>query len=302
VEWTAESSAEWLTLADPVSGTGNGKIAVSIAENTGTAVRTATVTVTADTLMRTLTVTQPGIDPQLEITGDWGEITAEGGDFSLTVASNMEWMAESDSPWLTFDPASGTGNDKIVVSIAENTGTEIREAMVFVTVTADTLMRTLTVRQAAAVFNKIPLTVDMLSTNAQEPSEGPISNLVDGNPGSYFHSRWSGGGITEAHYFQVALDESVKGCKFLYQNRNNGNGKPIDVSITVSADGENWNELTHLTSDDNLPVAAGSTYESGYFTAKAPFKYFRFTVNKTNSGDAPTFFNMAEFELYYLQE
>ena len=38
---------------------------------------------------------------------------------------------------------------------------------------------------------QIALTVDQLSTNAQEKSEGPIANLIDGNTASYFHTSWS---------------------------------------------------------------------------------------------------------------
>ena len=40
---------------------------------------------------------------------------------------------------------------------------------------------------------QIALTVDQLSTNAQEKSEGPIANLIDGDASanSYFHSTWN---------------------------------------------------------------------------------------------------------------
>ena len=39
---------------------------------------------------------------------------------------------------------------------------------------------------------QLALTEKQLSTNAQEASEGPIANLIDGNTGSYFHTAWSG--------------------------------------------------------------------------------------------------------------
>lgn len=144
-------------------------------------------------------------------------------------------------------------------------------------------------------YNKVPLTVDMLSTNAQETTEGPIENLIDGNPATYFHSSWSKS-IDEAHYFQVKLNEALSMCRFDYQNRNNANGKPQEVKIMVSADGNNWEELAHLES--GLPTGGGSKYSSQAYSAKKPFTYFRFVVYKTNGGSAPTFFNMAEFSLY----
>ena len=42
------------------------------------------------------------------------------------------------------------------------------------------------------ISTALELTADMLGTNAQEPSEGAIANLLDGNTGTFFHTRWSG--------------------------------------------------------------------------------------------------------------
>lgn len=50
----------------------------------------------------------------------------------------------------------------------------------------------------------IALTADMLSTNAQEPSEGSLANLLDGNISTYFHSAWSVE-VPDEHYVQVTL-------------------------------------------------------------------------------------------------
>lgn len=41
------------------------------------------------------------------------------------------------------------------------------------------------------VSTQIALTAADLSTNAQEPTEGPIANLLDGNTGTFFHTAWS---------------------------------------------------------------------------------------------------------------
>jgi hypothetical protein len=56
-DWTATDNAAWLTLS-PASGNGNGTITVNVEANTATAPRTATITVVADTLSRTVIVTQ----------------------------------------------------------------------------------------------------------------------------------------------------------------------------------------------------------------------------------------------------
>ena len=144
-------------------------------------------------------------------------------------------------------------------------------------------------------FNKIPLTAGMLSTNAQEPSEGPIENLIDENPASYFHSAYSFP-VSDAHYIQINLKEPITKCGFDYQNRNNYNGKPLEFRIMVSSDGETWTELAHV--DSGLPTTPGSKYSSVFYTATQPFSYFRFVVYRTNDGYSPTFFSLAEFTLF----
>lgn len=144
-------------------------------------------------------------------------------------------------------------------------------------------------------YNNIPLEVEMLSTNAQEPSEGPIANLIDSDPSTYFHSTWSMP-ISEPHYFQITMADPISECQFDYQNRNYTNGKPKKVEIEVSLDGENWKSISVL--DDGLPTGAGAIYNSPVLASPSPFKYFRFTVLETNGGVAPTFFNLAEFKLY----
>ena len=144
-------------------------------------------------------------------------------------------------------------------------------------------------------FNKIPLTVDMLSTNAQEPSEGPIENLIDNNAATFFHTAWSYA-INDPHHLQIKLNKAISQCQFVYQNRNNANGKPQEARILVSSNGVDWRELAHITS--GMPTEASSIYTSEEYIADQPFSYFRFEVLKTNSGSAPTFFNMAEFTLF----
>ena len=146
-----------------------------------------------------------------------------------------------------------------------------------------------------AAYNKVPLSVDMLSSNAQEPNEGPIANLIDNNSATFFHSAWSFA-IADPHHIQINLKDAITKFRFDYQNRNNSNGKPTDVKIMVSSNGSDWTEIAHIDSD--LPTDAGSLYSSKEYNASQPFKFFRFVVLETNSGTAPTFFNMAEFSLY----
>lgn len=132
-----------------------------------------------------------------------------------------------------------------------------------------------------------------LSTNAQEPSEGPIAGLVDGKNDTYFHSAWS----IDAewpHWIQVNLTESIDGLALNYVNRNNSNGKPSVIDVMISEDGENWILLQTLK---NLPSASASTYSSPSMIPVEDIKirYVRFVVKECSGGNE--FFSMAELNI-----
>ncbi len=143
---------------------------------------------------------------------------------------------------------------------------------------------------------KIALTADQLSTNAQEPTEGPIKNLIDGNSGSFFHTRWSSPQLPLPQYIQINFKEPHKVFSLYYMNRNDSwttSGRASSAELQISNDGENWETLTTLT---GLPSAASAEYTSDYVVADKTFTYFRFNVIAT-SGNTK-YFNMAEFAMY----
>lgn len=113
-----------------------------------------------------------------------------------------------------------------------------------------------------------------LSTNAQEPSEGPIANLLDGNTGTFFHSTWSGTQPSGSHYLQIDMgeDDGIGIFRFGFTNHQhasntaeNGKHSPTEILVKGSADGSEFTEITTLTTADGLPTATGtvSTFASG---------------------------------------
>lgn len=143
---------------------------------------------------------------------------------------------------------------------------------------------------------KIPLTADQLSTNNQEPTEGPIKNLLDGNSGTMFHTRWSSPQIEMPQWIQVNLKEAHETFLVYYMNRNDSwttSARPSVVELQISNDGKVWETIATLS---GLPSAASAEYTSPYVIAGRKFTYFRFNVMAT-SGNTK-YFNMAEFAMY----
>lgn len=142
---------------------------------------------------------------------------------------------------------------------------------------------------------KTNITAGQLSTNDQEPTEGPIKNLIDGNSGTFFHTRWSSPQIPMPQYIQVNFNEPHENFIIYYMNRNNSgtSARASVADLQISNDGQNWEKVTTLS---GLPSAASAEYTSNYVAPGKTFTYFRFNVTAT-SGNT-NYFNMAEFAIY----
>jgi hypothetical protein len=150
-EWaaTVNTDATWCTV-QPASGNGDGVVIVNIAENTVIVTRTATITFTADTLTRTVAVTQAAVAPVLEVDRTTIDAAATAGSYPIAVASNATWTVtvNADATWCTVQPESGNGDGVATVNVAENATIETRTTTIIFA--AGTLAQQVSVTQAAA--------------------------------------------------------------------------------------------------------------------------------------------------------
>ena len=145
---------------------------------------------------------------------------------------------------------------------------------------------------------QIALTVDQLSTNAQEKSEGPIANLIDGDASanSYFHSTWNNPIPAAPHWFQIDVKKEITYFKYESVARN-GSNIPDDVDIMGSNDGVHFELIENLTKAKNGMLMSTSPYTSPVMGNNSkPYRYIRYSVNHTNTGSV--FFSMSEFKLF----
>jgi hypothetical protein len=117
--WTATSSAAWLTMTSGTSGSGNGAIAYSVAANTTTAPRSATITLGG----RTFTVTQAGLACTFTLSSTSLSVpsNASNGSIQVTSVAGCSWTAASGAPWITVTSGgSGSGSGSVSLSFAAN--------------------------------------------------------------------------------------------------------------------------------------------------------------------------------------
>ena len=176
-----------------------------------------------------------------------------------------------------------------------------------------------------------------LYTNAQETSEGPIENLIDGDITTFFHSAWKADGapntvivvdpeteeeteVYPAHYISFDLLEQPQDAVTVkWYTRSNGNvqGRPVDVTVYASNDEteeseidgiyKEWTEIgqTKFYYDlSNKLQIAGEQVNSyvGVMSAQlgAKYRFVRIDFNTTggNGGDYGKWVNAGEVRVY----
>ena len=135
------------------------------------------------------------------------------------------------------------------------------------------------------------------SSNATESSEGSLSNLLDGNLNSYWHSQWSAGNQPmHKHYLQVALTEAIDGTIQMTMGRRSGaaNDHPVKMSVEYSVDGS---EPYTLLDGQFMEFSATTGYVTGTFNLATAAKYLRFFNDDSNGTNDRGYWHCSEFQL-----
>jgi len=130
-EWSVSSSEQWPWLRmSSRSGSGNGSITITAMEHTNTLFdRPATLTITSAGQSITVNVVQERWNITMGSTESSASITRH----FMTAPPNTSWTASSNYPWFAISPSSGTGGERIMLIIEENTAPYHRSGLIIVT-------------------------------------------------------------------------------------------------------------------------------------------------------------------------
>ena len=119
-------------------------------------------------------------------------------------------------------------------------------------------------------------------------SEMTLSNLVDDDNNTSFHSSWQQNKNTAPstwHFLQVNLTEAASLVSFTYRTRHNGGPHPTIIEIQCSSDDVNYVSVATFNKDVNgLPQANGTPFNSRVIGLPFAAKHIRYVV-KGNSSD-----------------
>lgn len=162
----------------------------------------------------------------------------------------------------------------------------------------------------------VKLSTANVTTNDQEPSEGPLANLFDGSTATFFHSGWSVANPREelyASYLQIALPEAMSSFRFNMSNRESAAvaGYVKTVWLYGSNDPDTWptTPFAKITNMNEPGKLSGSGASASFGTDEEPFgdgntyKYIRFCVMESGGGSLTTtstavFWHASELELF----
>jgi Viral BACON domain len=119
--WTASGQAGWIAVTGAAGETGNGRVDLAFAANTGPT-RSGTVIIAG----RTVTVTQDsGCTYSLTPTSQTMPAPGGVGTVSVGTSGGCTWRAVSSVPWITItDGTSGAGSGNVQFAVEPNvTGT-----------------------------------------------------------------------------------------------------------------------------------------------------------------------------------
>ncbi|MCB1229279.1 MAG: hypothetical protein KDN19_03380 [Verrucomicrobiae bacterium] len=119
--WSVSESLSWASVS-PTSGTGNDTVTVSVTENTIVASRNGNLDIGG----QTHSLTQQGVPPVTTIDPTTKNVDETAQTYTIDVTSNTSWTVSESLAWASVSPTSGTGNDTLTVTIAENTSTSSR--------------------------------------------------------------------------------------------------------------------------------------------------------------------------------
>ena len=128
--WTTSNTSSWVSITSGASGTGNGTVSFNVSENTGTASRTAGLTVAGNIF----TVSQSGQPAPtctyaLSASSRSFGAPAGSGSAAVTAPSGCAWSSSGAPEWISVTSgASGNGNGTFSYTVAANTLTGSRSA------------------------------------------------------------------------------------------------------------------------------------------------------------------------------
>lgn len=252
--WTATESVGWISITNGASGTGNGTVTYSVAANAGITMRSADLTVAA----QTFSVSQAGQPCSYALSPAGASVAAGAttGSVSVTALGGCTWTATSSTGWITITAgASGNGNGSVAYAVAANQTTSPRNG----TLTIAGQAFTITQAGGACTYTASP------ASQSFGAAGGPGTVTVTAQSGC----AWTG--TTSAPWITITSGTGSGSGSFGYQVT--ANTAPTPRSGTIAVGGQvvtiSQTEASCIYTLTPSSVSVGAAVSNGSFAVAA---------------------------------
>ena len=132
------------------------------------------------------------------------------------------------------------------------------------------------------IITPIPLTEEMLSTNASTNEGEGLGMMLDGDPNTYFHPSDGNDANAPDPYIDIHLAEEAEMIQFSYSLRKDLSRYPKELCLYASKDGNEWALVETFTRETGLPYKLGGTFTSPIIMLHDSYSHIRLLQTQSN--------------------
>jgi hypothetical protein len=222
VLWGASNDVPWIVV-NPISGTRDTTVTVTVQENLSTISRNGTVSVSGKGITRTVAISQSGAAAILTVSPSSLSFGFSSASASFSVRANVSWTASDTLSWVVVSPVSGSQDTTVTVTVAANPSITPRSGTL--TVTGGGLSRIVLVSQAGADA-LLAVSPPLLSLGA-DSSTAPLTILAN--------MPWSA--TRDAPWITLTPTSGVMNATMTIAAAANQTATPRNAAVTVAGGG-----------------------------------------------------------------
>jgi hypothetical protein len=238
--WTADVTStravDWCTVSPTSGAAGTATLTIATQPNTTYDERNATITIKSGTLTKTYSIAQKQKDAIL-VTSDKVEVTAEGGETTIEVKSNVSYIyevEESAQSWIKHSTTRALTSHQEGFTISANESSQKREGKI--TFTGGGFSETVTVYQAAETPTLV-LTKDVYDVSSdgetiQVELKSNVEYEVQLPNVDWIEESQSRAVSTHTHYFVIHANDTydARSAQITFINNESGLSEKVTVN------------------------------------------------------------------------
>ena len=204
--------------------------------------------------------------------------------YSWSFPGGSPSTSTAENPLVSYAGAA-SGNYNVSLTVTDQYGSHSQTLTNFIKVLPNTC------EPCQAIIPRTQYAIHGFSSQETSAESAPASNVIDGNSGTIWHTKYSGGVTALPHYVSVDLGGTYNVTRLNYLPRqNSANGRINAYQVHVSTNGTTWTQVATGN------FANSAIAQDVVLSAPATARYVRLTATSEVGGNQ--FISAAELSFY----